>query len=370
MQAVMDSAILPLMQAHDIPGMAVAITLRGKRHYFNYGLASIEPARPVTPDTIFELGSVSKTFTATLGAYAQAKGKLSLSDPASRHWPALGGSHFDGVSLLQLATYTAGGLPLQFPETVSPAGMAGYYTAWRPAFAPGMRRQYSNPSIGLFGYLAARSLGAPFGQLVKSEIFDPLGMVHSHVNVPSQAMAHYASGYDKAGKPVRVNPGLLDAEAYGVKSTAADMLRFVEANITSAGQTGLLQRAIEQTHTGHYTVGGMTQGLGWEIYSAPITLDKLLAGNSAGMALEAQPVSPRHAAQAPAAAQLFNKTGSTNGFGAYVVFVPAKAAGIVMLSNRNYPNAARVKAAMEILEKLDAMPGLNAASGLMGDSRR
>ncbi|MEK1842991.1 MAG: serine hydrolase, partial [Pseudomonas sp.] len=79
-ETIVNDAVRPVMQAQSIPGMAVAITLNGKQHYFNYGVASKETGQPVANNTLFEIGSVSKTFTATLAAYAQATGKLALSD--------------------------------------------------------------------------------------------------------------------------------------------------------------------------------------------------------------------------------------------------------------------------------------------------
>ena len=165
LKALVDAAVQPVMKANDIPGLAVAISLKGEPHYFSYGLASKEDGRRVTPETLFEIGSVSKTFTATLAGYALAQDKMRLDDRASQHWPALG-SRFDGISLLDLATYTAGGLPLQFPDSVQKdqAQIRDYYRQWQPTYAPGSQRLYSNPSIGLFGYLAARSLGQPFEQ--------------------------------------------------------------------------------------------------------------------------------------------------------------------------------------------------------------
>ncbi|MFO6374280.1 serine hydrolase, partial [Pseudomonas aeruginosa] len=66
LKALVDAAVQPVMKANDIPGLAVAISLKGEPHYFSYGLASKEDGRRVTPETLFEIGSVSKTFTATL----------------------------------------------------------------------------------------------------------------------------------------------------------------------------------------------------------------------------------------------------------------------------------------------------------------
>ena len=230
LKALVDAAVQPVMKANDIPGLAVAISLKGEPHYFSYGLASKEDGRRVTPETLFEIGSVSKTFTATLAGYALAQDKMRLDDRASQHWPALQGSRFDGISLLDLATYTAGGLPLQFPDSVQKdqAQIRDYYRQWQPTYAPGSQRRYSNPSIGLFGYLAARSLGQPFERLMEQQVFPALGLEQTHLDVPEAALAQYAQGYGKDDRPLRVGPGPLDAEGYGVKTSAADLLRFVQ----------------------------------------------------------------------------------------------------------------------------------------------
>ncbi len=112
--------------------------------------------------TIFELGSVSKSLTATLGVFAEASGKVVLAAPASRYASGLSVSGFDSVPLRDLATYTAGGLPLQFPDDVKEEAMVDYFRNWKPEYSAGTVRRYSNPSIGLFGYLVANELGTAF----------------------------------------------------------------------------------------------------------------------------------------------------------------------------------------------------------------
>ncbi|MBT2341306.1 MULTISPECIES: class C beta-lactamase [Pseudomonas] len=354
-EETVNAAIQPLMKQQDIAGMAVAITLDGQRHYFNYGVASRETRQAVTDQTLFEIGSVSKTFTATLGAYAQAQGKLSLSDPASRFAPELRGSAFEGISLLNLATYSAGGLPLQFPADADhPDRMFNYYKTWKPLYPAGTQRLYSNPSIGLFGYLAARSLGQPFDQVMEQTLMPGLGLKHSYVRVPQDQLGRYAQGYAKDGKPVRVGPGAMDAEAYGVKTSASDLIRFIEANLAPEKLDADLSKAIATTHTGFYKVGGMTQGLGWEFYPYPVTLDELLAGNSVEVAMKPNKVEPLDPPRPAPDNAWINKTGSTGGFGAYAAFVPGKHMGIVLLANKNYPIEERVKVAHRILTALDA----------------
>ncbi|MDP9692281.1 UNVERIFIED_ORG: beta-lactamase class C [Pseudomonas mohnii] len=353
LESIVSDAVRPVMHAQGIAGMAVAVTVNGKPQYFNYGVASKETGKPVTQDTLFEIGSVSKTYTATLIAYAQATGKLALTDNASAVLPALRGSAFDHISVLQLATYSAGGLPLQFPaEADSADKMLGYYQQWKPVYPVGSQRLYSNPSIGLSGYLAAQAMGQPFDDAMENTLLPKLGLKHTWLKVPQEQMALYAQGYDKADKPVRVGPGALDAEAYGVKTSAADLIGFVQANLKPASLDKPLQQAIALTHTGYYSVGDMTQGLGWEMYRYPVTLDCLLAGNSTAMAMQSHQVQWLNPPQAPSGNVLLNKTGSTGGFGAYVAYVPSKDMGVVILANKNYPNAERVKIAHQILSAL------------------
>lgn len=353
-ESLVSAAIGPVMEEHEIPGMAVGVTLRGQRYLFTYGVASIESGQAVAEDTLFEIGSISKTFTATLAAYAEARGALSLSDSASSHLPALAGSSFDTISLRDLGTYTAGGLPLQFPDAVgNQEAMIAYFRSWRPAYAPGSHRLYSNPSLGLFGYLAAASLGKPFSDIMEQKLLPALGLTETYVQVPPDRMGRYAPGYTKGGAPIRVAPGLLDTETYGLKTTAGDLLRFLELNMNPEGLEESLRRALARTQAGYERVGPMTQGLGWEFYAYPTELAALLAGNSVQVIREVRAVERLDPPLPPQKAALFNKTGSTNGFGAYILFVPAKEIGIVLLANRNYPIPERVTAAHRILTALE-----------------
>lgn len=352
LRGIVDTAIRPLMAEHDIPGMAVALTVDGQTVFFNYGVASREKNTPVSEKTLFELGSISKTFTGTLASYAQVAGKLALDDRPSKYMPQLKGTKIDEASLLNLATYTAGGLPLQFPDEVQVNRMVSYFQQWKPDAAPATQRRYSNPSIGLFGHITALALKADFADAMEHQLFPALGLKQSYIRVPPRAMVNYAWGYDRENKPARVGPGVFAAEAYGVKSTAADMIRFVRANIEPGRLQGSIRRAVEGTHVGYFQIGETVQGLGWEQYRYPLGLERLLAGNSQTMIMEANTATPIARPQLQSRATLFNKTGSTRGFGAYVAFVPDRKIGIVMLANRNYPIPARIKAAYAILEQI------------------
>jgi beta-lactamase class C len=151
-----------------------------------------------------------------------------------------------------------------------------------------------------------------------------------------------------------MTPGVLWAEAYGIKTTATDLLRFLDANMGLVELSEDLRRAVMATHTGYFRAGVLTQDLIWEQYPYRVDLRTLLEGNSAQMVLNPTPATPITPPLAPQADVLIDKTGSTNGFGAYAAFVPARHAGVVILANKNYPIEDRVSLAYRILAMLDA----------------
>ncbi|NIF71293.1 beta-lactamase [Burkholderia sp. Ap-962] len=353
-QAVVDETIRPLMTEKQIPGMAVGVVVDGKAHVFNYGVASKESGRPVTNATLFELGSVSKTFTATLASLAEVDKQLSLSDKVETYLPPLSGSDFGKVRLLDLGTHTAGGLPIQVPDDVhDEAELISYLKHWHAARAPGTFRTYSNISIGTLGILTANRLQQDSTSLMEGRLFPGLGLKNTFIDVPAAREADYAQGYTAAGKPIRMKMEVVGREAYGVKSTAGDLLHFMQGNMKLIPLEASLQRAVTQTHTGYFQAGPMTQDLIWEQYPYPVALKTLLTGNGPAMIFKGMKVTEIRPPEAPRDDVWINKTGSTNGFSSYVAFVPAKRMGIVILANRSYPIEDRVAAAYRILAALD-----------------
>lgn len=326
-----DRVIQPLMRQFSIPGMAVGILVNGQAHVFNFGVRS----------------------KATVAFYAQDNGKLSLTDKASKYFSSLRGTSFGNVSLLNLATYTSGGLPLQVPDEITNnTQLMTYFQSWKPICAPGTLRTYSNPSIGMLGMITAKSMNDDFAALVEGKLLAGLSMKNTYLSLPSAQTGNYAQGYTMTDEPVRMKPGVIASEAYGIKTTASDMLRYIQMNMGMLDVDRKLQAAIIRTHTAYYRVGEMTQDLIWEQYRYPVTLDQLLAGNSAKIISETNPTTALDPPLEPRNDVLLNKTGSTYGFAAYVAFVPENKIGIVILANKSYPIDARVTAAYQILTQV------------------
>lgn len=353
---VLDPIVASLMEAQQIPGMAVALVGPKGTTIAHYGVADRKTGTPVDDDTLFEIGSLSKTLTATLASLAAVEGKLDLEAPVSRYLPELEGSAFDRIDGLNLGTHTGGGLPLFVPDEVTDhASLMAWYRDWQPSQPIGESRTYSNLGIGLLGLETAASLGGEFVPTMRAKVLAPLGMRDTWYDVPEARMAHYAMGEAKDGQPIRVSPGVLDDEAYGLKTTAADLAGLVRANLHLADVDAELQQAIGATRQGHYRVGDMTQALIWEQYPLPVALDTLRAGNGYDMILEPNAAEAIVPPQAPRDDVWVNKTGSTNGFGGYTVMLPGEQTGLVMLANKNYPNDARVEAAYRILSGLGVL---------------
>ncbi len=352
---IVNNTLTPLLEKQGIPGMAVAVFYDGKPQFFNYGMADIKTGRPVTENTLFELGSVSKTFTGVAGEYAMQTGIMNLNDPVTEYAPELTGSQWKDVKMLHLATYTAGGLPLQLPDSVTdPKLLWQYYQQWQPQWAPGVMRNYSNASIGLFGALAVKRSQLTFENYMKEYVFQPLKLDHTFITIPESMQSNYAWGY-KDGLPVRVTLGMLGEEAYGVKSTSQDMVRFMQANMdpeSLPAGNDKLKEAIIASQSRYFLAGDMFQGLGWEMYNWPINPQRVIADSGNDIALKPRKVEALVPAQSAVRASWVHKTGATNGFGAYIVFIPEEKVGIVMLANKNYPNPVRVQAAYDILQAL------------------
>jgi CubicO group peptidase (beta-lactamase class C family) len=344
-----------LMQQQQIPGMAVAVLWRGQSYLYSFGKADIAANKAVSNDTLFEVGSISKTYAGVLGAMALELGKVKLTDPVAQHWPALStatSQQWQQINMQHLATYTAGGLPLFMPATVTnQASLLSYFQQWQPQYPAGTHRLYANSSIGLFAHLAVAATGSSYADAFTRQLKAPLQLQQTYLQVPASVEAQYAWGYQDH-KAVRIGQGVLLDEAAGVKTSVRDLAKWLQANMQPAQlKNPLLQASIQRAQQRYAKSGAMFQGLGWEMLDYPVQLSALKAitdptfvqGSAATL------LSPPVAATANS---WVHKTGATNGFAAYAAFIPARQVGIVLLANKRYPNAQRVELAYSVLEAL------------------
>ncbi|MDT0344359.1 serine hydrolase domain-containing protein [Streptomyces litchfieldiae] len=230
------------------------------------------------PGTVFEIGSVSKTFTALALARLAVRGGVSLDQPLSELLPPgtavpeRGGRR---IELGQLACHTSGlpRLPAgMMPRSLipppdpyadcTPESLLAGLARTRLRSVPGRRYHYSNLGAGLLGLALARHTGRDYDALIRSEICEPLGLADTRVVLDDDRTERLAQGHSRTGRPrPRWRMGAL-AGAGGLHSTAPDLLKFALAQLGDA--PGSLTQAIALTHETSHRVGhAMAVHPGW-----------------------------------------------------------------------------------------------------------
>ncbi len=194
-------------------------------------------------DTVYEIGSITKTFTATLLAQAVLAGRVTLDTPLTQllpdfKIPARGAKE---ITLGQLATQYSG-LP-RLPTNMAPQDPADPYADYDAAKLktflaeyelprdPGANYEYSNLGFGLLGYALAQSEHTSWSALTDDRILKPLGMTMSGTALSEPMRAHLAPGHDNEGKAAKNWDLDALAGAGAIRSTANDMLRYLKANM-------------------------------------------------------------------------------------------------------------------------------------------
>jgi serine-type D-Ala-D-Ala carboxypeptidase/endopeptidase len=207
-----------------------------------YGMADGSNSRPLDGDTVFEIGSITKVFTALLLADMVARGDVALTDPVAKYLPPEGQPRtFDNqdISLLDLVTYTSG-LP-RLPANFHPSDQANPYadytaeqlykflSAYTPKYYPGSHYEYANLGFGLLGHVLSLRAGRSYEELVTSRICEPLGLNDTRITLTPTMRERFAQCHDISlhAVPGWELPTLAGAGA--LRSTANDMMRFLDA---------------------------------------------------------------------------------------------------------------------------------------------
>lgn len=241
-----------------------------------YGSLDKGDKRPLGGDTIFEIGSVTKVFTSLLLADMVERHEVALADPVAKYLPeGVKVPERSGrrITLEDLSTHTSG-LP-RLPSNMKPANPANPYAdysaerlyeflstykMWRD---PGSGFEYSNLGAGLLGHALARHAGMDYEALVRSRITQPLGMNSTGITLSPQMKARLAVGHNEKLAPVP-NWDFQALAGFGaLRSSAHDLLVFLEANLGySASPLTAAMAAMLKVHR-PTTIGGTEMGLGW-----------------------------------------------------------------------------------------------------------
>ena len=250
-----------------LPGMTLGISLPGGfTTVMDFGYADAGTRSPITPDMLFQIGSISKLVNAAVLHQFVAEGRLRLTDRISDLVPAVPLPAGNTIEVQHLLDHVAG-IPSDFPLTAD----GGLWTA----YAPGAHWHYSNTGYQILGMLIERLAGKPLARVVTDRIFTPLGMSRSRGAILGSERTLYAQGYEAADQlPFALGVPLAPAAwvdvtgAHGnIASTADDMNRLLRSLANAAQGRGGLGLSPERgraftTHSVPSDTAGMSYGNG------------------------------------------------------------------------------------------------------------
>lgn len=236
------------------PGVAIAVVKDGELiHCQGYGLANLEWGCPIQPDTVFQLASITKQFTATAIMLLEQQGKLHLDDPITTYLPDYP-THDRHITITHLLNHTSGipsytGLDIFITDLIhkalTPHDLPAYFKDLPLEFEPGTRFVYNNSGYHLLGLIIEQASGVSYEQFIQQHIFQPLGMNHSYYMHNKAIIPQRASGYDKTPEGYQQAEYLnmlIPYAAGSLGSTVEDLVRW-DAGL-HAGQ--LLDQATQE----------------------------------------------------------------------------------------------------------------------------
>ena len=201
-------------------------------HIAGYGVTRLDKLSPVTPQTVFQIASLTKPFTAMAVLMLVEDGKIELDAPASRYLVELPAA-YSSITIRQLLTHTSGIAPDMRRANVDEMEVAEFWRrlAERPASsAPGSTMQYANAGYAVLSFVVERVSGVPFREFLRRRIFAPLGMKNSGYRVPQQNDARHALGYDLTdGRSVEAPHVFSGWGNSGIETTVEDLARWAAA---------------------------------------------------------------------------------------------------------------------------------------------
>lgn len=260
-----DSAIASLLAErlqHNGVGIVVAVVDGARRSIITHGRSGATSGRALDGSTVFQLGSLTKSFTGLLLAEMVTRGEVKLDDPVAQLLPAGVTLNVVGrpITLRDLSTHTSGlpSMPDNFDINGAPDPYEAYtvgqlwsfLSEFKPSRAPGTRYEYSNLGVSLLGRALALKLGTTYEALVTERVLEPLGMTSTSIALDADQQARLAPGHDPYGHRVdEWEMATLQASG-SLRSTGEDMLRFLGAHLDSAASAPLRVAAALQRREG------------------------------------------------------------------------------------------------------------------------
>lgn len=350
------------MQQNHVEGLSIAVIHNGSTQIFNYGYANELKKIPTSSNTIYRVGSFSKTYTATLASIASVEGKLNLNDPFNKYFPQLkNNSNLDKITTIMLLAHVSS-LPFNFtPNPTTSSEAIKDLNQFVPPYPPGSEYAYSNAGIGTVGYILQNIYAKDYDAILADKIAKPLNLTSTYLNLPADKEKYVAMGHERNDNKLRPYDKSIDIwfAAGSMKSSISDMAKFLNAQINySSLKDKTLANAIMAVHQNKYCLVGdvSCEQLSWQAH----TLSELT--NSVGdtfftnMDANGSPVF-NHVRTVinnnfPKKSFFIDKTCSGYGMSGYMAYIPEKKLGVVILLNKNIWDE-RIRLGRDILQSLN-----------------
>jgi CubicO group peptidase (beta-lactamase class C family) len=298
-----DDFVNAQMLEHRIPGIALRVLSNGVAiKTACYGLANLEWKTPVQPETVFEIGSITKQFTAAGILLLAQDGKLSVEDKLSKHLPRCPKA-WEQVALRHLLSHTSGiksytGLEgFELRRRLTQKQFIERLSAVPLEFEPGASWKYSNSGFSLLGFVIENVSGTNYWSFMRERIFDPLHMEFTTNREPAAVIANRASGYEQTNKIwINRDYDLTDISGAGaIASTLEDLTRWNKSLDTGE----LLSEATrKQMWTPVHLLDGKAThyGFGWFIEATNGRLNIGHGGSTSGFSSSIQRFPVEHLA--------------------------------------------------------------------------
>ncbi len=266
-----------LMQNKGTVGASVAIIKNGKAHFYHYG--EVKKGSKILPNnnSIYEIGSITKTFTATLAVIAEQEGKLRLEDEVSKFLPdSLPRLAFNSKAILvkNLLNHTSGlpRMPLNFGfqenfearnpfRTYTKADLFFFFKKFKPYREPEKSFEYSNLAFGFAGFILESLYQKDYETLLKEKMLNPLKMEHTHTRFDKKWESFMVQGYNDKEEENPVWDFDIMAAAGAIRSNLTDMALYAQNLLKTNNPT--LQKAFEKTLATSFQNEQNEIGLAW-----------------------------------------------------------------------------------------------------------
>jgi D-alanyl-D-alanine carboxypeptidase len=268
--AYADKALAAIYPA-DQPGAAAIVIQDGKVVLRKgYGMANLELGVPMAPDMVFELGSVTKQFTAAAILLLQERGRLRVEDEITRYLPDFP-THGRTITIENLLTHTSGipsytGLPEWYSrirEDLKPADVIALFKDKPLEFDPGERWVYDNSGYFLLGAIIEKVSGKSYERFVEEEIFQKLGMTHSRYGHPEEIVPRRASGYSKNDQGFRNADFISMSQPYAAGSLMSTVDDLAIWDRALGGEALLKKASLDRMFTAYRLKSGLSTHYGY-----------------------------------------------------------------------------------------------------------